>query len=309
MHLEWRLLGVCDPVLGQKGYAFERGGALYRVFNMISHSSGHKISKLYNHIQVLKVSAGETIRAGILDRGLCDRAEVESVGSDSGPVTVRMEQRAMLSGDARPKVSLICTLPRPRRFEQMLPVIANLGVQSIVVVGAADVPNDYFGSHLLRRPDLVREGLVTGLAQAATDCRVPSLVFRRSLSSFLSSELDTFFPQEVFHRAVAHPLSAMDNDVFGVEAPSVKLADLAPPLELSVDHIVVAVGGEGGWYQKELAMMRDRGFRPVHLGTRVLRSDVAVGSTFISISIPAVFIISPLMRSFLAGGIYSYDCE
>jgi 16S rRNA U1498 N3-methylase RsmE len=227
------------------------------------------------------VSPGEIIRAGILDTGLCDGAVVETCGAaecgSADAVTVRMAQRAMLSDDARPKVSLICTLPRPRRFEQMLPVIANLGVHSIVVVGAADVPNDYFGSHLLRRPDLVREGLVGGLAQAATDCRVPAFAFRRSLSRFLSSpELDTLFPAQVFHRVVAHPPSALDGDVFGAEVRSIKLADLPPPPSGGADHLVVAVGGEGGWHRNELAMLRDRGFRPVHLGTRVLRSDVAV---------------------------------
>ena len=49
--------------------------------------------------------------------------------------------------------------------------------------------------------------------------------------------------------------------------------------ERSASNILLAVGPEGGWAEPyELDMFQSHGFQQVTLGTRILRSDVAVVS-------------------------------
>lgn len=43
--------------------------------------------------------------------------------------------------------------------------------------------------------------------------------------------------------------------------------------------ILVAVGPEGGWTEEEVAKLQQRGFQLVNLGSRILRTDIAVCST------------------------------
>ena len=44
------------------------------------------------------------------------------------------------------------------------------------------------------------------------------------------------------------------------------------------DRVVIAIGPEGGWNDFERALFASRGFSPVSMGTRTLRTDVAITS-------------------------------
>jgi 16S rRNA (uracil1498-N3)-methyltransferase len=41
------------------------------------------------------------------------------------------------------------------------------------------------------------------------------------------------------------------------------------------DSVTLAVGPEGGWSARELALAEANGFLPVHLGNRILRTETA----------------------------------
>jgi hypothetical protein len=53
-------------------------------------------------------------------------------------------------------------VPRPLRLERILSVISCIGVGNLVLIGASKVQNDYFGSHLFRRPEEMKKCLVEG---------------------------------------------------------------------------------------------------------------------------------------------------
>eukprot|EP00986_Skeletonema_menzelii_P000320 scaffold91_cov143-Skeletonema_menzelii.AAC.27 len=72
----------------------------------------------------------------------------------------------------------------------------------------------------------------------------------------------------------------MRRDIDGREVGPVplRMTDVEFP-NSDTRRLLVAVGPEGGWTEPyELDMFRDKGFQQITLGTRVLRSDVAVVS-------------------------------
>jgi 16S rRNA (uracil1498-N3)-methyltransferase len=199
-------------------------------------------------------------------------------------------------------VSLILALPRPLQLGRMLPMIAQIGVDHLVLMHATKVPRDYFGSHLLVKPHELTRRLVEGLCQAGTDVRLPTIhVIRpgRDYRNFwgetdkdsASLLLNRLFPKHEYARVVAHPQRVVSL-VEGAEPalqphPSRCMRNVEFPQSSSSSckhqqqrkRLVLAVGPEGGWVEPdELDMLMDAGFQIITMGPRVLRSDCAVVS-------------------------------
>jgi RsmE family RNA methyltransferase len=173
----------------------------------------------------------------------------------------------------KPPVSLILALPRPLALGRMLPMISQMGIDTLVLTEARKVPKDYFGSHLFRKPQLITDLLVEGLCQSG-DVQLPKIIVTRNLFNFLNNELDDLFPAKEFLRVIAHPHREGCTSQSGT-----KLRNASFPC-LSQRRIVIAVGPEGGWEEPgEIErFVKGHGFVQVSMGTRVLRSDCAVVS-------------------------------
>jgi len=171
-------------------------------------------------------------------------------------------------------VSLILALPRPLQLQRMLPMIAQMGVDHIVLSTAQKVPKDYFGSHLFRQPEVLRNLLIEGLCQAG-DVVLPKVTVVRRLKPFIEDDLDSLFPSHEYAKAIAHPQRLLeDND--GDSKPPLRMKNISFE-NVDLPRIVVAVGPEGGWAEPhELQLFKEHNFEQITLGTRVLRSDVAV---------------------------------
>ena len=179
--------------------------------------------------------------------------------------------------DDAPQVSLLLALPRPLQLSRILPMISQLGVDQLILTNAMKVPKDYFGSHIFRKPEVLRGLLVEGLAQSG-DVRLPNVHVTKRLKVFIEDELDKLFPPDEVVRVIAHP---QRRDIDGREVGPVplRMTDIEFPKSDKPRRLLVAVGPEGGWTEPyELDMFRDKGFQQITLGTRVLRSDVAVVS-------------------------------
>ena len=84
------------------------------------------------------------------------------------------------------------------------------------------------------------------------------LEIRERLKPFVEDELKTWAPQDAV-RLVPHPHAK--NPLKPVAA---------------AQHVVLAIGPDGGWVPFELELFEKNGFTPVSLGQRVLRGEVAV---------------------------------
>ena len=228
--------------------------------------------------QILNLENGDTVRAGIVscdhhDGLVTDAARVEWIQDGNGTkssIHLRLDNlESPASLQKASSVSLILALPRPLQLGRMLPMIAQMGVDHLVLTEARKVPKDYFGSHYFRRPEELRQRLVEGLCQAG-DVKLPELRVVRHLSRFLEDEMDSIFPEQDYARVIAHPQRDPNS-------PEIRMRDVQFPNK--PPRMVVAVGPEGGWLEPdELERFHKHGFTQITLGSRTLRSDVAVVS-------------------------------
>ena len=151
----------------------------------------------------------------------------------------------------RPAIDLLLALPRPKALRRVLPAVASLGVDRIVLLNAARVEKSYFESKVFDQiADLLEQGL-----EQARDTRPPEVLVRDRFRPFVEDELERMFPGT--QRLLAHPAAAA-------------------PLPERRGRALLAVSPEGGWVPFELALLQGRGFVPFTLGPRPLRVEVAV---------------------------------
>jgi len=199
---------------------------------------------------------------------LLDETTVDVVDPGAPMTTINMENEEEIS------VSLILALPRPLQLGRMLPMISQMGVNQLVLTGARKVPRDYFGSHLFRKPEVLRERLIEGLCQAG-DVRLPKVHTVNNLKEFFQNDLDRLFPLDEYARVLAHPQRSNQ-----VVEPMRMSEIIFPQTERGrLPKMVIAVGPEGGWEEpEELDHFETLGFQQITLGKRTLRSDCAVVS-------------------------------
>jgi len=205
---------------------------------------------------VLGAGAGARLRVGVV-RGPRGSGVVEA--EDSGRVRLRVELEE--AAEAPPAVSLVLALPRPKSLSRALETAAQLGVRRIDLVNAWRVDKSYFDSPRLA-PESLRESLVLGCEQGAITW-LPDVEVHRLFTPFVRGALAERVAGDRSRGLLLHP------------------RDAAPIEEVVGDRageIVVAIGPDGGWIDRELETFDDIGFRRATLGERVLRTDVAVAA-------------------------------
>lgn len=206
-----------------------------------------------HHIRaVLRAGPGDLVRVGLIE-GPRGSARVTAVSAEGVDLVCAFE------GDAppRPRVDLLLALPRPKVMKRLWAQLVALGVGRILLTNAARVERNYFDTHVID-PAFFTPLLIEGLQQAQ-DTRVPLVTVHRRFKPLLEDELDAL--SDATERLVLQP---------GAGQPLVS----AGPQQAG-SRVLVAIGPEGGWIPYELELLAARGFRPVHLGARTLRSDTA----------------------------------
>jgi RsmE family RNA methyltransferase len=204
--------------------------------------------------EVLRAAHGDVLRVGRL-HGKLGEGEVLHLDDRELRLRVTLNQEP----PPRARVDLLLAMPRPKALKRLLPAVASLGVDRVVLVNAARVEKSYFGSSVLA-PAFVETLFALGLEQAR-DTIPPQLLIRDRFRTFVEDELDPFLAGAA-NRWLAHPLAPED-------------ASRLPPPEPPA-RVVLAVGPEGGWVPFEVQLLEARGFRCFTLGPRILRVETAV---------------------------------
>jgi len=199
---------------------------------------------------VLRVQAGETLRVGVRG-GKCGTGEVLSEGPEGLLLRVTLDALP----PPRACVSLVVAMPRPKALRRIIPAVASLGVDRVVLVNAARVEKSYFDSKVLDPAYL--DGLVSLGLEQARDTRAPQVEIRERFRPFVEDELDGWAGDSV--RLVPHPP-----------------ATAAVPRVDADREVALAIGPDGGWVPFEVELLERAGFTPVSFGARVLRVEVAV---------------------------------
>lgn len=236
---------------------------------------------------VLRVGPGDTVRLGVLrgPRGTGRVVALEAGGSDA-PVTLEVTLDQPPS--PRPRVDLLLAVPRPKVLRRVLRALGSIGIGRLDLVNTWRVEKSYLQSPALAPEALARE-LRLGAEQGATTW-IPDVAVHPLLMPFLDDAWPTAAsaprgadntprgadsaPREhtttPLLRLTAHPrallpLAQAVREVFSPRPGDPPTDEPAPS-----PRVVVAVGPEGGFIEREVETLSARGFVPVHLGAPVL---------------------------------------
>jgi RsmE family RNA methyltransferase len=167
-----------------------------------------------------------------------------------------LEMTVQLTDDPPPRLPLrlILALPRPKVLNRTIAAAASMGIPEIDLINAWRVEKAYWESPRVTEENL-REQSILGLEQSA-DTILPTIRFHRLFAPFVREELARSIGNSLAF--VAHP-GAMR------EAP-----------RHNAEHVILAIGPEGGFIDREVDSFRDVGFTPISLGRRILRVETAL---------------------------------
>ena len=219
-------------------------------------------------IDVHRAQVGKRLRVGHVN-GLMGHGRVAKIG------TRDIELCDIALDEAPPAplpLALILALPRPKVLSRVIESVAALGVKELVLVNSARVEKSYFASPRLSEEE-VQAALWRGLEQGR-DTILPRVEIRERFRPFVEDELPLRFADAI--KLVAHPGTRQRLGDVLRRCPRVDMASGTTVDTASPKRGVIALGPEGGFVPFEVELLQAQGFRPFHLGERILRVETAV---------------------------------
>jgi RsmE family RNA methyltransferase len=201
-------------------------------------------------LKVLHKRVGDAFDAGALGgkRGV---GRIERIDPD-GSVVVSLA----LDEDAPPRlpIGVAVGFPRPIQLRRLLRDMANMGVAAISIFGTELGEKSYRDTTLLSDGG-AREALIEGAVQAR-DTTLPALSVYDGLGAWLA----------------ARP---WDRDALLIAADNTRPVGTFAQLAPETRPIVIAIGSERGWSERERTRLEAAGFTRCSLGARALRTETA----------------------------------
>ena len=254
-------------------YRFKRMAVRISLFNDImaavniilfeEHELGHNLprrdERTIHLLKVLRKKTGDEFEAGILG-GLRGTGRIEKINLDGSVLfTVDVTQPPPPRLQLRIAVSFV----RPIQIRRLLRDLSNMGTSFIDLIGTDLGEKSYRDTKLLIDGG-AQEALIEGAVQAR-DTQIPVLKVYDTLDAWLEEcSWEKTGRQSLFARAPL--LFAMDN----VRAES-SLFNVMP----SSHPLVIAIGPERGWSDRERDMFEKSGFLRLSMGDRPLRTETA----------------------------------
>lgn len=213
--------------------------------------SDHRAEHIVN---VLKLSAGDTVEIGILN-GSVGVARVEKI---EGGKVILVTQKMQPPPETKPDITVVCALPRPQTMKKVLLISAMMSVKNIHFIRANRVEKSYYQSPLLKEGNYT-PFLIEGLSQGK-HTRPPEVAIHKRFKPFF----EDVFPQITNNEAVK---LLPDPSAHG-SLDSIYKKDSYP--------VSIAIGPEGGWVPFEIDLMGEIGFKSFKLSRSILRVEYAL---------------------------------
>jgi RsmE family RNA methyltransferase len=202
-------------------------------------------------VKVLHKKSGDSFDAGVLD-GKLGKGRIDSIRLDGSlNCSLVLNEEPPLRAPLRVGVGF----PRPIQLRRLLRDLSNLGVRAIDVWGTDLGEKSYRDTNLLHDGGS-REALIEGAVQAR-DSMLPALNTYESLDEWLAR-----------HPWKGWPILIAPDNV----RPEGSMANLTANQGQAV---VLAIGSERGWSERERDLLEDAGFLRLSLGSRALRTETA----------------------------------
>ena len=228
-------------------------------------------------LKVLHKKTGDSFEAGILggNRGL---GHIDAIRLD-GSIVYSLDLRE--EPPPRYPVRVAVGFPRPIQIRRLLRDLSNLGLEAVDLIGTELGEKSYRDTKLLSDGG-ANSALIEGAVQAR-DTRIPTLSIYTSLQDWLAEQ-----PWEKPKNPDSTPLGNSAHSRWSIYAEGIPTRR---PILIALDNvrsegslallsalgqsIVLAVGSERGWSDREREALEAAGFLRLSMGERVLRTETA----------------------------------
>ena len=195
------------------------------------------------------MNIGDTVLAGLIN-GPMGYSQVKEIYSDHNII----EPNFNTEPPKPTPITLILALPRPKMLRRILRSVSMLGVKNIYLINTYKVEKAFWNSKLLK-DNYYENYFLQGLGQSK-DTIVPTLHLKNRFKPFAEDELPEIIKGTI--ALAAHP------------------GDFEPYPQGISEDITLAIGPEGGFTKYEIEKLNEAGFKSVHCGSRILRTETAV---------------------------------
>ncbi|MDR3343637.1 MAG: 16S rRNA (uracil(1498)-N(3))-methyltransferase [Treponema sp.] len=217
-------------------------------------------------LKVLHKNVGDTFDAGMIGSSL-GTGRIEAVGPE-GTLVFSLDLHE--SPPPRLPLGMAIGFPRPIQLRRLLRDLATLGVATIDLIGTELGEKSYRDTTLLTSGG-ARQALIEGAIQAR-DTILPCLSVYQRLEAWLRER-----PWERFWESMDKP----DGKPALRPSPCLIAADNVRPwgslarLDGLKGPLVIAIGSERGWSDRERDKLEGAGFLRLSMGSRALRTETA----------------------------------
>ena len=229
--------------------------------------------------KVLRKKVGDTFEAGLLDTGR-GIGTIEKISID-GSLAFSFGPQSPPA--PRLPVRVAVGFPRPIQVRRLLRDLSSLGVEAIDLFGTDLGEKSYRDTKLLGDGG-ARTALMEGAAQSR-DTTLPALNVFASLESWLEEhpwEKEGVRGSGIRDRGMGSGASL--SSPLLIAADNVRTEGAISRLPTTRRPVVLAIGSERGWSDRERDLFEAAGFLRLSLGSRALRTETAcVAATVLAI--------------------------
>lgn len=215
-------------------------------------------------LKTLHKKAGDSFEAGILD-GQRGSGRIEKINLD-GSIQVSLQVHE--SPPPRLPIRLAVGFPRPIQLRRLLRDLSNLGLRAIDLVGAELGEKSYRDTKLLHDGG-ARVALIEGAVQSR-DTTIPALSAFPRLEDWLRERpWDKPPARGGLSALLARPIPLL------IAADNIRPEGALSRLSPTSRPVVLAIGAERGWSDRERDLLEAAGFLRLSMGSRALRTETA----------------------------------
>jgi RsmE family RNA methyltransferase len=222
-------------------------------------------------LKVLHKKAGDAFEAGVLggNKGL---GRIDNVRLD-GSIVYSLDLRE--EPPPRYPIRIAVGFPRPIQIRRLLRDLSNLGLEAVDLIGTELGEKSYRDTKLLVDGG-AQAALVEGAVQAR-DTRIPALSVYSDLKEWLTSLPweKTSDAQSAEQRQAWSVFSVVPKSPILIALDNIRPEGSLALLSALGQSMVLAVGCERGWSDKEREELEKAGFLRLSMGCRPLRTETA----------------------------------
>lgn len=201
--------------------------------------------RAWHIINILKATQGQQLDCGIKN-GKIGKLTIDRITGDGIYFTIKLTRE---SNELYP-ISLIIGAPRPPVAKRLLKDLTSAGVSKIIFT-ATDLGEKTYLTSKLWRDDLYKKYIDDGLIQSETT-KEPAVKKQFSLL-----------------KAIESIGGSCDKLLLDHIDPQFKISQYKP----NNREVVIAIGGERGFTNRETSMLKEAGFSSFSMGNRILRTE------------------------------------